>query len=89
MNHSLFFGALMGAAVLVLILLGLVNQASAMLFGQQGVLDTFQLPGWVLVGAVLGIVVLLLHPGPVKEKLDAAGSVAASVGLFVGYGPFQ
>ena len=83
MNGYLVFGTLMGAVVLVGVLRDLVILAATVPLGRKRGLDASQQKGFALSGVVLGMLVLLLHPGPVMEKLGAAGFTAASIGLFL------
>jgi len=81
MNIDLLVGTVLGAVVLALLLSHLVNLVARVTFGRRWVPDT----GFVfaLAGVALGLLVLFVHPGPLMEKLGAAGFVTASLGLFL------
>lgn len=90
MSIDLLVGIVLGAVVLVQALLYLVTLATGVVvLRRRGIallLKSVSDPGFciVLAGSLLGLFVLLFHPGPVMEKLGAAGFLAGSLGLFPG-----
>jgi hypothetical protein len=86
MTINLVIGAVSGGFVLVLFLLGLGARVETVVFPNSRVVDPLRehIPGadfgFYFAGSLLGLLMLTLHPGPIMEKLGAAGFVAASLG---------